>query len=247
MNCLYRYRKYANWSISDLSKNKIAFSKFSKMKDDKEVPVSYDYSKIKNKQFTKENIDLFLKTIRDHIIQDYYLACFTTERPTPESKMWEEYSNGCGFCIVYSKQKINNTVQSLNVISVKQKSENIFKINDVYYDHSDHDITPFFNAYLNRINKDSTKKDIEYISKNIHKLINKEEKKVLMDCFFHKTGKYVEKQETRIVSNFKRKTPHTSLIKLKPEGIILGPCLNDEQKTRLRAIMRKIKIKEIIV
>lgn len=95
---LIRFREYKEYTLDAFFAGTIAGTKFSRMDDKKEALLSVDDSKLS----TRFNIgdDIFLATkdiVRNHILDSYYLASFTTEDHIRNPKMWMEYAGKDGF------------------------------------------------------------------------------------------------------------------------------------------------------
>ena len=198
MNKLYRFRRCDIHCLNALFGNKIQGSKYCAMADANEVLISVNIEEIKSiTKLGEEVISAAVEAIRDHVIDSYYIACFTTEDQTYDLNMWKEYAGLNGFCLVYNEALVSNAV----TLSMKKGLPYYHMFKEVDYGNEPTDITPFMKDYFLLVGEDIENEDRHrFAVSKIGESLSIEERQVVTNSMFHKIGNFTEKTEKRIVS-----------------------------------------------
>ncbi|MDY6391986.1 MAG: hypothetical protein SPL80_04015 [Bacilli bacterium] len=198
MNKLYRFRRCNDYSLDALFGNKIQGSKYCAMADPNEVLVTANVEEIK--KITKLDEELIAQTvdvIRNHIINSYYISCFTTEDQTDNAKMWEEYAGTNGFCLVYDESLVTDAVR----LSMQRALPVFHMFKQVEYGNEPTDITPLIKDYLRLVGDDiECEERHRFAALNAGKSLSAEERQRITGSMFRKIGNFTEKTEKRLVS-----------------------------------------------
>lgn len=241
---LYRFRKCRQSSINNLLSLRIEGSKYSEMTDDKEVSLTIDIERIKD--YTKLSQDVIAKTheiIRKHIINSYYIACFSKTDQLDDIDMWKEYAGSNGFCLVYNDVFIRNAIN----IAMRRNRGKFLIFRDVDYGNDPTDITDFVIDYLSLVGDDIENEEAhKYASKHAGDKLSIEQRRKITNSMFHKIGQFPEKDEKRIVLLGKEEgNPFCNdmiSIVVKPSKIYCSSLMDCDVKKELERFAKKNNI-----
>lgn len=247
MGLLYRFRRCRDQSITNVINLTIEGSKYTEMADEKEVSLFVDSELIKNKtKFPEGHIGRIQEIIRKHILNSYFIACFSKTDQTSNISMWKEYADYDGFCLVYREEQIRKAIKY-----AMWKLRNIYlMLRDVDYGTEPTDITSFVFDYLQLIGNDfENEKTHKYASKYVdNKLLTSGRN--LIKSMFHKIGTFPEDDEMRIVllgkENNQKYNNNMVSVAIKPFKIICSSLMPDEKRKRLERFAKKNNITFLI-
>jgi|GEM_PF-3066132 len=247
MEKIYRFRS-CEYSLNALLNFSIEGTKFKIMGDDQnEVHLFVDAEKISSiTKIDKTIIDKTSDIVRNHIMNSYYLSCFTIVDQTNDPNMWKNYANTTGFCVVYDYNMIKNAVKWSSF-----SGKGFYLFRSVDYGDKSTDITPFVEDYLRLVaddidNEEAHRKAAELVGNNLSEDVRKK----VINCMFHKIGSFPEKTEIRIVTqrkNHKKDFCESILeVDVKPIEIICSPLMTKDNKITISKFCAKHHIKYTI-
>lgn len=247
MAFIYRFRKDEPHSINNLLNLSIEGSKYLKQNPKAgELSLTVDYEKVKNEtNYEKIDVDKVIKIIKNHILNAYFLSCFTTVDQINEIDMWKEYAENTGFCLVYLEEHICNAIY----YSERAHRGRYFLFKNAECGCEAIDISDFIIKYLKVASEHKTEDaDLEqHIIKEMMNNNSIDEIERFTKCMFHKIGKFPEKIEKRIVLLGKEEDgPFCNdmiLSKIKPYKIVCSSLMNNQTMKKLRRFSRKNGIK----
>ena len=244
MEKLYRFRRCEPHTINSLKELTIEGSKYCTMGDTKEASLWVDVNKLS--QITKLDKTILSNTanlIRNHILNTYYISCFTMVDQIDEINMWSTYANNDGFCLVYDDKDIAKAIK---------QSLLYFESKSILFERCDYgtgpvDITVFIEKFLKLVGADITNEArYIYAASNIYYSLNKDERKNIMRSFFHKIGPFPEKKEKRIVSlsenNSSNWCSNILNVPVRPKEIICSSKMREDYCNQIKHLAKIHKI-----
>lgn len=219
---IYRYRKFAPHNLFALENNYIngsLFKCFSKA-DQGEMNYGLTEEFKKKNNASNEDAKIYINTIINNTKDNYYLACFTLNKPTKSSAEWKKYAGEAGFCLSYSVKEI------VNAIDREVKINNrILMLDKVLYSNEFFSLDPIAEETL-RLSKTHNLHSLEDLSRPDNKVMKatKGVGQYAIKAFFHKSAKYSFYKEVRLVElvHNKNNNPFKDcVLKVKPLSIIV--------------------------
>lgn len=164
------------------------------------------------------------ESIRNHVMHNYYLICFSTVNQIDDIEMWKEYAEGTGYCVVYRDEDIQRAVNTYMLDS--RDADAIFR--EVDCGEGKTDITSFLDVLLEKLKgRYDDEAAIIYACKHWADYISREQGHTLIMSMFHKIGSFPEKQEKRVViRNPAYRTTYVSrILTVKPKAVICSSLM----------------------
>jgi len=219
---IYRYRKLIEPNLIALKNNYINGSLFKRFSNADQGEMNYGFTEEfkKKNNVSDKDAKIYVDAIIDNSKENYYLACFTLNKPARDSAEWEKYANKTGYCLSYSVKEIANCVYKENQIKNR-----ILMFDKVQYSNDIFSLDPIAEEMI-RLCKIYDLHTLDDLNRNENKIMKANNKigAYAVKAFFHKSDRYSKYNEVRLVElvqNQNNSMFKDCLLKVKPLSIII--------------------------
>ena len=238
---LFRYRSSKNYNVDAFCSDSINGSSYSTFDNCGELNYIVPKSFCARRKLSKQEKERFENVMIKNCKDNYYMACFTRNNPFESFDMWKDYAECGGFCILYSR---NELVESVRIAFKEGKS---VELKDVNYNSNPYSLAPIldsmFDAYKEA--KDEEGNLEENYSKKISEmaLINNNGSYVI-NAFVHKKRDYIKENEVRLIMQKKGHcyTHIDNMITIRPFCVVVSKNMDIISSYRVRKHSMEIGI-----
>ena len=183
---LYRFRKIKNNAVKQFCTNSISGSRFDGLFEDdlkSEIRITLDKERLEILYGVDVSImNRFEEELRNYLIQNYYVICFSSINQIKDMQMWKRYADCTGYCLVYDETQLEDALGCV-------KERGIAIIGQVEKSEKPVDITFIIDRIINYVEKNNnSEKQKKYAFEHWTDLITPQEAEKLVDVFFNKIG-----------------------------------------------------------
>ena len=242
---IYRYKTICSHNLIALKDNSINGTVFYRFKDQDEL-----FMKLPDEFCAKHKVDFinkikYFNVLYDDFNNNYYLACFSKNKPEEQNECWRLFANnGCGYCLVYDTEDLQKEINnSCDIIAC---------LHNVRYYDSPYDISPFLKPFFTMVRNETNLAKKQRNISILENVVSNDPKlgKKIIELFCHKQKHYKPENEVRIICKKPNKNDGdfiNSIIKVKPVEIVLTSSLDETNKKIIMDIANEQNIKIRII
>ena len=213
---IYRYREATSFNIKALLDENINGSLFKLFNDFTELNFEITEKTLIRFEIDRQGKEKIISLLKNHIMDKYYMACFTFNDPFLTNNMWRKYTNeGHGYCLAYETTDLESNIREQHFGALSMRLVN--------YNSQPYLIDELIEHILSN---DGVRKELENdnidgaVSKDINRI-----SKIVMEMFVNKHDSCIGEREYRMILRNDEKSSeprNEKMLRVKPKFIVVS-------------------------